>query len=384
MIDASLRTCPLCGRDSVPDAPVRAAVHAERSNFVTMLLLGITVVIYVLMSVVDLSSGTNSDSVLSGASVPVLLEFGARFLPSMLHGEWWRFVTPIFIHIGLIHLGFNCYALYQIGPYVEEAYGSQKFIFIFVLTGVIGILASVVYSHDNGIGAGASGAVMGLAGLLAVYGHRAGGLLGRSLTRQMLFWVVVTFAMGFAIKGIDNAGHFGGLASGAALGYLLVPEHPRTQSAANMWNGIAIACAALIAVSFVMVGVSYGKDVRGSEIVRLNGRLMTLSKAFDVSTTWKTAADGDPHAIAANLRSAASDVQSIKHIDSTLDAIKDRLVEVANHRATVFDGVDKDPSGPVKSAESDMATYSTSFNDYNNWVSSHLDEYDLRKTGPPN
>ena len=86
-------------------------------------------------------------------------------------GQWWRFVTPVFIHIGLLHLAFNSYALWIVGPQVEKLYGPARFVILYVLTGIAGVYGSY-FTIPNAISAGASGAIFGLFGVLLVFGIR--------------------------------------------------------------------------------------------------------------------------------------------------------------------------------------------------------------------
>lgn len=376
LIDSSLRTCPLCGRDSIPDAPARVATRTQNSHFFTMMVLAIMGVIYILTSAVSLNSGASANAIFSGADLPILTDFGAKWLPLIQQGEWWRLVTPIFIHIGILHILFNGFSLYQIGPLVEEAYGSQKFIYIFLITGIMGVVASCVYSPHSP-SAGASGAIMGLIGITAVYGHRVGGLAGRNLMRQMVFWTVIVLIYGYAMPGVDNANHIGGLVTGAALGYLIRPEPPTTARTQNIWNVVSIICVVLIAASFAMVGLHYGEGRRTDNIILLDRRIRNLAKVYRSSETWNGPSSGDPKKVADQLRSAQADFESVPHIDQQGDAIKQEFVDLARKRADLFDNADKDPNAPVARTAQDEASLDAAYQQYMQWVNSVKDKYGL-------
>jgi rhomboid protease GluP len=255
LIEPSTRTCPLCGLDSVP-APRAASVEkAGGEHFFSRLVLTINIALYVMMLMVDLNNQT--ESALRGPSRSVFLDFGGLFIPAIVTGDWWRLVTPNFIHLGIIHLIFNSLALYQIGPQAEETYGSQKFIFIYVVTGVFSCICSYVFWIN---GAGASGAIFGLIGLMAVYGYRLGGAAGRALMRQMLIWAA--FAVVVTFSSANQIAHIGGFIAGGALGFLIKGEPPATSREAVVWNAAAIFSALLVVVSFALVAVHYGESQR--------------------------------------------------------------------------------------------------------------------------
>jgi rhomboid protease GluP len=153
-----------------------------------------------------------------------LLRFGGNFGPITTDGEWWRLLSSIVSHGGLVHLGFNLIALYIVGPEVEKLYGRFVMPLLFAATGVIGSLASAYLNDPPAVAIGASGGIMGLIGVAAIRGHLEGTHAGRDVRDRMVKWVIYTFILGFAIPGIDNWGHAGGLAAGAGLGYLVRPR----------------------------------------------------------------------------------------------------------------------------------------------------------------
>ena len=207
LIEASAKTCPLCGRESVPRARLSSAGITTGGNFFSLVILTINIVLFVLMSAAEVRNGGGAEAFLQSASNGVLDDFGA-LVPSMVRaGQWWRLVTFNFLHIGLMHLMFNSSALFSIGPQVEAIFGSKKFVFAYVATGIASGIASLLFLPGGT--AGASGAIFGLIGLMAVYGYRLGGSFGRALTRQMLIWAGIGIMFGFFI-GANNVAHVGG------------------------------------------------------------------------------------------------------------------------------------------------------------------------------
>src|SRR5438874_11975303 len=135
------------------------AVWARRSTY-TYVFFALNILVFLLMA---LAGGSGNP--------PTLMAFGVKSNAEIAKGQWWRFVTPIFIHIGLLHLFFNSYALWIVGPQVEKLYGGGRFVILYVLTGVAGVYGSYAY-HPNTISAGASGAIFGLFGVLLSFGIR--------------------------------------------------------------------------------------------------------------------------------------------------------------------------------------------------------------------
>lgn len=165
---------------------------------------------------------------LSGGSenTDVLVRFGAKVNGRIAAGEYWRFLTPMFIHIGLLHLAFNSYALYALGTEVERLFGSAPFAVMYLLSGFSGVAAS--FAFNDHLSAGASGAIFGLVGALGYFFARYRNLLGRAGRRQLVNIVVVAaynLAFGFLYPGVDNHGHLGGLVAGVALGWALCPDY---------------------------------------------------------------------------------------------------------------------------------------------------------------
>ncbi|MDQ3493583.1 MAG: rhomboid family intramembrane serine protease [Chloroflexota bacterium] len=155
--------------------------------------------------------------------------------PLVADGELWRLVTVTLVHGGLIHLGFNMYALFIVGPLVEGLYGSPRFALIYVLTAAAGSAASFVFS-PGAISVGASGAVFGLFGMLLVSDrvHKPALTRGaRNLTGQIGMLIAINLFLGFSIPNIDNAAHIGGLLAGAWLGFVLVP---RDATLSSFWQ----------------------------------------------------------------------------------------------------------------------------------------------------
>ena len=151
---------------------------------------------------------------MGGISGEVLLRLGAKS-PYILVGQWWRLVTAIFLHAGLLHIGMNLWCLFDLGPEVESLFSTAKFMVFYLVTGVLGFVLSLWW-RPMGMSIGASGAVCGLIGVLigASFHH---GHLGKAYRGQLWRWVIYIAIFGIFLP-IDNAAHFGGLIAGIAPG----------------------------------------------------------------------------------------------------------------------------------------------------------------------
>jgi rhomboid protease GluP len=150
---------------------------------------------------------------------------GAKSNAAITGGEYWRLLTPIFIHANLLHLFVNCYSLYVIGPQVETPFGYVRFLAIYVLSGISGVVLSFALSPNDSVGA--SGAIFGLVGALAdfLYRHRQRfGQFARQRLMNLLIIIGINLVFGLTSRQIDNWGHLGGLAGGALLGWLIGPD----------------------------------------------------------------------------------------------------------------------------------------------------------------
>lgn len=174
-------------------------LFSMKEPIITYIIMAICVLVFILM-------GGSTDS-------SVLLKFGANVGVLVKNGDIYRLLTSIFIHIGILHLLFNMYSLYVIGPQVESYYGKIKYIGIYLISGICGNILSIGF-HDNVISAGASGALFGLLGAILYFGYLHRAYLGQTIKSQVIPVIIINLAIGFASTGIDNFAHIGGLIGG--------------------------------------------------------------------------------------------------------------------------------------------------------------------------
>lgn len=207
------------------DAMESEKIFKMKTPIVTYTLIAINVIVFILMYVIgNGSTDTNT-----------LINFGANYAPYVKDGEYYRLFTSIFLHIGILHLLCNMYALYVIGPQLESFFGKIKYIIIYLGGGIIGnLLANVL--EANSVGAGASGAIFALLGALLYFGYHYRVYLGTVIKSQIIPLIVLNLFIGFTTTGISNAAHIGGLLGGAIIAMALgVPNKSTTFEKVNGW-----------------------------------------------------------------------------------------------------------------------------------------------------
>ena len=209
------------------------------------------------ISVLATSQMTGELNLFGGVDGRVLYRMGARQSIAILAGEWWRLVLPIFLHGGLLHIGMNTMILVDIGSQVERLYGSARYFFIYVFTGICSFIASTVWNlfRYGGFGAsiGASGALAGLIGLMLGMTTRRGGTYAREIRAQMMRMVLYLVIMAILPFGIDNAAHFGGLAVGFLLGKFMADREPLNAREFRRAYALAWSAGIVVIASFVFM-----------------------------------------------------------------------------------------------------------------------------------
>jgi rhomboid protease GluP len=182
-----------------------------------------------------------------GASLP--------FLFLLQEHQWWRLVTAMFLHGGLIHIGFNMMNLMQFGPALEELYGSARYLFLYVVTGALGFLASALMGHFS---VGASGALLGLIGAMLAVTSKRGGSFMRELRSRLITSVAILFMIGFwGGLGIDNSAHIGGFAVGFVIGKIYDDRQPMNAREKQKAYALGWVAGLLIVASFVLMLIHF-------------------------------------------------------------------------------------------------------------------------------
>ncbi len=265
-------------RGEVPDdAPQTVMptpwVRRESSIGLTQVIFGINVAVFLGMA---LSSSTFMDF-----PVRELVQWGANVGALTFSGEWWRLLTNIFVHGGIIHIAFNMWCLWNLGQLCESLYGRWTYAAVYLICGLGASLASAAW-HPYTPSVGASGAIFGLAGALITalklgeFSVPRPALSGT--LRSLGAFVVYNLIFGFALPGIDNTAHIGGLITGLIVGALVALIAPQQGQAPRR---AAIFVVVLLALAGGAIGTAdhYGVPLRFGRV--------NLEHSSNLAAPWK-------------------------------------------------------------------------------------------------
>jgi rhomboid protease GluP len=273
--------CPACGalvgisatRCHVCGTSLRFSLAAFSKKFsgvfgehaapvTTVLLIANFVMLGVSWMALAATGGGGGLSILWGLSGETQYRLGMSIpLPYLIvSNEWWRLVTAMFLHGGLLHIGFNMMALMQFGPAIEELYGSARYLFIYVFTGAFGFLLSAYAGH---LSLGASGALLGLVGVMLAVTSKRGGSYMRELRSRLISSVVILFVLGFSgFMAMDNWAHGGGLAAGFLLGKIFADRQPTNVGERRRAYALGWLAGLVVVASFVLMLIHYRDPLR--------------------------------------------------------------------------------------------------------------------------
>jgi len=213
----------------------------------TVALVALNVLVY-LVTIYDGGGGLNSpggkvfeDGALIGAAID-------------LNGEWYRLVTAMFLHAGVLHIAFNMLALYWLGTVVEQALGTWRFLLVYFASGLAGSAGALLLTGPFAVTVGASGAIFGIMGSLLVLEYVATG----TFAGQAMALIVLNLALTLTIPNISVGGHLGGLVGGVLATFALVQfRHTRQR-----WIGpalvVGLAVASVLVASVRVENYDYG------------------------------------------------------------------------------------------------------------------------------
>jgi rhomboid protease GluP len=228
------------------------AQRQSSSMLVTQIIFGLNIAVFVGM----LLAGVQ---MLGNPSAQDLVRFGANFGPYTLSGQWWRLLSCIFIHGGLLHIAFNMWCLWDLGRLAESIYGHWMFAAVYLISGLAASLGSIFWNPFT-LSVGASGAIFGIAGALIASFYLGEFSLPRAamsgMLRSVMLFVGYNLFFGAIVARTDNAAHVGGLLMGLLMGALIAKLAPQSEA---IGLRLAIALVGLLLV----LGAACGCNTQG-------------------------------------------------------------------------------------------------------------------------
>src|SRR6202041_581768 len=244
--------------------PVPWSRQQSSSMVVTQAIFGINVAVFIAMALAGVS-------MLDNPSGQDLVHWGANFGPLTVSGQWWRLLTCVFVHGGLLDIAFNMWCLWDLGRLAESVYGHWTFAVVYLITGLSASLASVIWNPVV-LSVGGSGAIFGIAGALIASFYLGEFSLPKAAVSGMLRSVVVfvgyNLFFGAVIARTDNAAHVGGLVMGLILGALIAKVAPQHDAVGRR---VAIL---LIGVLLVVGGIFWLQRSRAYPLHGQDGMLL--------------------------------------------------------------------------------------------------------------
>src|SRR5580692_6656293 len=228
----------------------------DSSIGLTQIIFGMNVAVFLGMAL--------AGSTVMDFSPQETIRWGANWGPLTLSGEWWRLLTCVFVHGGIIHIAFNMWCLWNLGALAESLYGRWTYAAIYLICGVGASLASVAW-HPGAPSVGASGAIFGLAGALIASFKLGEFSVPRSALsgtlRSLGAFVVYNLIFGFILPGVDNTAHIGGLITGLIVGALIALIAPRQEQGPRR---VAVFLVMILALTVGAIGATrhYGLPLR--------------------------------------------------------------------------------------------------------------------------
>ena len=264
LVGATATRCHQCGASltfSLAAASKSLGRLMPATSPATYAILGLSVLIYVVSLLVTIrmsgslpvGGGLFGLLGLGGVNGDVLQRLGASLPYPVDIVQPWRLVTAVFLHASVLHIVFNMWVLMDLGPQIEELYGSARFLFIYVVCGIGGYVLSSAFWHFS---VGGSGAIVGLIGVMLALttGRQSIGM--RMLRSQLIRWLIYLAIWGFVVPGIDNYAHAGGLATGFILGKIMTDRPPATPQERKRAYLLGWGAALAVAGSFALAALT--------------------------------------------------------------------------------------------------------------------------------
>lgn len=202
------------GKKNDRDAKMAEDVFTKKNPIITKILIFINLVMFLLSFIL----GDN-----------LMVGLFANYGPAVEAGQIYRLFTSVFLHISFFHFLFNMYALYIIGPQIENFFGKWRYLIIYLGSALVGNLLSIAFNLGT-FSLGASGAIFGLLGSLIYFGYHYRVYLDSVIKSQIIPLIFLNLCIGFMFTGIDNAAHIGGLIGGVLFSWTVGVKYKSTKN----------------------------------------------------------------------------------------------------------------------------------------------------------
>ena len=248
------KVCPYCNERVGPraidvrDPAGMIAGLIPQARFNTILILVANFGLYLASGLYSMNSGRGGFWELDA---PTLVDFGAKYGPGIVLGQWWRLVIAGFLHGGLLHILMNSWVLFDLGAEVEQVFGPSRMWVIYLLSSIGGFLVSDLW-RPMVPSIGASAGLCGLIGAMLALGMKHTGPAASMIRGQYIRWAVYILIWSIFFPGVDMAAHVGGFAAGFGVGYVAgLPRHDAS-STERMWRVAAWLGVVLTFASFLL------------------------------------------------------------------------------------------------------------------------------------
>lgn len=206
------------GVRQISDRVIRSIVVKNNKNIWNFKEFPVTYSLVTINIILFLISALLSSNVIE-IDGGILVKLGAKVNYLIAGGQYYRLITCMFLHGGILHIGLNMYALVNIGSLIEGIYGYKKYLVIYFFSGILASFSSFYFSNVNSIGA--SGAIFGLLGAILVYSLSNKDKVNKSFIKNIFSVIITNLIIGMTIPNIDNFAHIGGLLGGMLAAYTI-------------------------------------------------------------------------------------------------------------------------------------------------------------------
>ena len=256
LINSDEPNCPYCGLTR-PGSRLKRNLFRKPKDVIKVIIYS-NIAIYIfslLLTPFNPGSPANPLTFLAPSNNSLLLLGATGTIPIDRLGRWWTLVSASFIHGGILHIFFNMLAFRQLGPFVLREYGFNRFIIIYIISGIAGFYLSYLAGVHLTIGASAS--ICGMIGAILYYGKSRGGLYGGAIYKQAVGWVIGLALFGLIVPGINNWGHGGGIAAGILIGFSLGYREKKEESLLNQILANGLILLTVIILLFAILQAIY-------------------------------------------------------------------------------------------------------------------------------